>query len=85
MSAESPAFDPARIIEVLDPHGVEYVMVGGFGSQLQLRTMLGDAVCRRMRLIVAPARGTSSFEVPGSASSGRTDKCHASSALRDLS
>jgi hypothetical protein len=34
VSAENPAFDPARIVQVLDRHHVEYVVVGGFGSQL---------------------------------------------------
>lgn len=31
---ESPAFDRARIIETLDRHGVEYLVVGGVGAQL---------------------------------------------------
>ncbi len=34
MSAENPEFDPTRVLRVLESHGVEYVMVGGFGSQL---------------------------------------------------
>lgn len=29
-----PAFDRARIIETLDRHGVEYMVVGGIGAQL---------------------------------------------------
>jgi hypothetical protein len=32
--AEPPRFDPERILAVLDRHGVDYVMVGGFASQL---------------------------------------------------
>jgi hypothetical protein len=31
---DSPAFDRARIIETLDRHGVEYLVVGGVGAQL---------------------------------------------------
>jgi hypothetical protein len=31
---ESPAFDRARIIEALDRHGVEHLIVGGIGAQL---------------------------------------------------
>lgn len=31
---EGPALDRARIIEVLDRHGVEYLVVGGIGAQL---------------------------------------------------
>jgi hypothetical protein len=31
---ESPAFDRARMIETLDRHGVEYLVVGGVGAQL---------------------------------------------------
>lgn len=34
MSAEAPTFDPKRILEALDRHHVDYVMVGGFASQL---------------------------------------------------
>jgi hypothetical protein len=33
-SAEASDFDPPRIIEVLDRHEVEYVIVGGFATQL---------------------------------------------------
>jgi hypothetical protein len=32
--AEPQRFDPARILAVLERHGVDYVMVGGFASQL---------------------------------------------------
>ena len=32
MAAE-PAFDPGRIIEILDRHHVEYILVGGFAAQ----------------------------------------------------
>lgn len=32
--SEGPALDRARIIEVLDRHGVEYLVVGGVGAQL---------------------------------------------------
>ena len=35
MSADDPVFDPQRILETLERHGVEYVIVGGFGSQVQ--------------------------------------------------
>jgi hypothetical protein len=31
---DGPALDRARIIEVLDRHGVEYLVVGGVGAQL---------------------------------------------------
>lgn len=34
MPAEPQRFDPERILAVLDRHGVDYVMVGGFASQL---------------------------------------------------
>lgn len=35
MSApDAPAFDEARIVQVLDRHGVEYVLVGGLGARL---------------------------------------------------
>jgi hypothetical protein len=34
VSAEPQRFDPERILEALDRHGVDYVMVGGFASQL---------------------------------------------------
>jgi hypothetical protein len=34
VSADNLGFDPTRIIEALDRHAVEYVVVGGFGSQL---------------------------------------------------
>ena len=32
--ADGPALDRARIIEVLERHGVEYLVVGGVGAQL---------------------------------------------------
>lgn len=32
--SDGPALDRARIIEVLDRHGVEYLVVGGIGAQL---------------------------------------------------
>ena len=31
---EGPPLDRARIIECLDDHGVEYLVVGGIGAQL---------------------------------------------------
>ena len=34
MPAEPQRFDPERILETLDRHQVDYVMVGGFASQL---------------------------------------------------
>jgi hypothetical protein len=34
VTAEPQRFDPERILAVLDRHGVDYVMVGGFASQL---------------------------------------------------
>ncbi len=34
MPAEPPRFDPERLLEVLDRHRVDYIMVGGFASQL---------------------------------------------------
>jgi hypothetical protein len=34
VSTDGPAFDPSRLVEVLDRHGVDYLIVGGFGSQL---------------------------------------------------
>ena len=34
MSPEQERFDPRRILDVLDHHRVDYVLVGGFGSQL---------------------------------------------------
>ena len=35
MPAEPPRFDPERILTVLERHRVDYVMVGGFASQLR--------------------------------------------------
>ena len=32
--ADGPLLDRARIIEYLDAHGVEYLIVGGVGAQL---------------------------------------------------
>jgi hypothetical protein len=31
--ADAADFDPGRIISVFDAHGVEYLIVGGFGAQ----------------------------------------------------
>ena len=33
MSVDDVRFDPARIIEVLERHGVDYVLVGGIAAQ----------------------------------------------------
>jgi hypothetical protein len=35
VSADDPVFDPQRILEALERYSVEYVIVGGFGSQVQ--------------------------------------------------
>lgn len=34
-SRPHPAFDPIKLIEVLNRHGVEYVVIGGVGARLQ--------------------------------------------------
>jgi hypothetical protein len=42
--AEPQRFDPERILEVLDRHGVDYVMVGGFASQLHYRHQIRPTI-----------------------------------------
>jgi len=49
---EGPAHDLGRLIEVLDRHGVEYLMVGGvaaIGYGAERRTQDADCVVRRER------------------------------------
>lgn len=49
MDADSsnPAFDPDRILEILDRHGVDYVLVGGVAARVhgtERATGVGDLI-----------------------------------------
>ena len=42
MSVDDVRFDPARIVEVLERHGVDYVLVGGIAAQAHGATRATD-------------------------------------------